>query len=181
MDLTLILGPMKSGKSYDLISFFAPLKYTTIPFVLYQSARHVRDEHVRSRNGVFLEARRVLDLKDALTEKYDVVGIDETHMFAKDDIKIIEELLKNKTRVIVSGLDLDYRGKMFPLIQDLFELGPKEVRYRRAVCELCKTPEAVYTQVFNQGIPVTTGMPSVIPDDGTFTYQAVCRHCFVKV
>jgi thymidine kinase len=102
-------------------------------------------------------------------------------MFAKDDIKIIEELLKNKTRVIVSGLDLDYRGKMFPLIQDLFELGPKEVRYRRAVCELCKTPEAVYTQVFNQGIPVTTGMPSVIPDDGTFTYQAVCRHCFVKV
>jgi thymidine kinase len=77
-------------------------------------------------------------------------------------------------------LDLDYRGKMFEIVRGFLELGPKEVRYRRAVCELCKSPEAVYTQVYNQGRAVTSGMPSVIPDNGVYTYQAVCRHCFVK-
>jgi thymidine kinase len=52
---------MKSGKSYDLISYFAPLKYTTIPHVLYQSQRNVRDEQVTSRNGVALAAQKISD------------------------------------------------------------------------------------------------------------------------
>ena len=140
MDLTLILGPMKSGKSYDLISFFAPLKYTNIPYALYQSARNVRDEKVSSRNGVNLEAKKVLSLEEALHSNYQVVGVDETHMFGAEDIEVVRELLKNKVKVIISGLDLDYRGKMFEIIKGFFELGPKEVRYRRAVCELCKSP-----------------------------------------
>jgi len=37
MELILILGPMKSGKSFDLISYFMPLKYTNINFSLYQA------------------------------------------------------------------------------------------------------------------------------------------------
>jgi thymidine kinase len=171
---------MKSGKSYDLISFFAPLKYTTIPFVLYQSARHVREAEVKSRNGASLEARQVLDLQSALEGDYKVVGIDETHMFGLDDVQIVEKLLKKGVKVVVSGLDLDYRGKMFAIIQGFLELGPKEVRYKRAVCEQCKSPDAMYTQVLNRGVPVTGGMPSVIPDDGTYSYQATCRHCFVR-
>jgi thymidine kinase len=180
MDLTLILGPMKSGKSYDLISFFAPLKYTTIPFALYQSARNVRDEHISSRNGVVIEAKKVPDLQEALQENYKVVGVDETHMFSLEDVFVVEELLKRGVKVVVSGLDLDYRGKMFDIVKGFLELGPKEVRYRRAVCEVCKSPEAIYTQVSHNGIPVISGMPSVIPDDGTYGYQAVCRLCFVK-
>lgn len=54
MNLTLILGPMKSGKSYELISLFAPLNYTKLKFGLYQSERNVRDSFVASRNGVQL-------------------------------------------------------------------------------------------------------------------------------
>lgn len=180
MDLTLILGPMKSGKSYDLISFFAPLKYTTIPFKLYQSARHVREDQVTSRNGVSLEAQQVIDLQNALVEEYQVIGIDESHMFTMGDVSIVENLLKKGIKIVMSGLDLDYRGKMFDVVRGLLELGPKEVRYKRAVCEKCKSPEAMYTQVLNRGVPVTGGMPSVIPDDGTFSYQATCRHCFVR-
>lgn len=180
MDLTLILGPMKSGKSYDLISFFAPLKYTIIPFALYQSARHVRDEHVSSRNGVVLEAKKVYSLEESLQENYKVVGVDETHMFSTEDVLVIEKLLKRGVKVVMSGLDLDYRGKMFDVIKGFLELGPKEVRYRRAVCEVCKSPEAIYTQVLHRGVPITQGMPSVIPDDGTYAYQAVCRECFVR-
>lgn len=179
MDLTLILGPMKSGKSFDLISYFAPLKYTDIPHILYQSSRNVRDEHVASRNGVIIEAKKVNTLKDALEKNFSIIGIDELHMFDPSETAAVAELLKRGVKIIAAGLDLDYRGKMFDIVKCFLELGPKEVRYKRAVCELCRKPSAVCSQVFNNGLPLTEGMPSVIPDDGTFTYQPVCRDCFV--
>ena len=180
MDLTLILGPMKSGKSFDLISYFAPLKYTDIPHVLYQSARNVRDEHICSRNGIVLEAKKAGSLAEALDQNFSVVGIDELHMFNPADVEVVAKLLDRGVKIIAAGLDIDYRGKMFDIVRGLLELGPKEVRYKRAVCELCRKPTAVYSQVFNNGAPITFGMPSVIPDDGTFTYKPVCRNCFVK-
>ncbi len=180
MELTLILGPMKSGKSFDLISCFAPLKYTTIPFALYQSARNVRDEQICSRNGVVIAAKKAQSLKEALAEDCSIIGIDELHMFPEEDAKVIEELVKRGTKVIAAGLDTDYQGKMFGIIKRLLELGPREVRFKRAVCENCKKPDAVYTQVFKDSLPITAGMPPVIPDDGTFSYRPSCRDCFVK-
>lgn len=180
MDLTLILGPMKSGKSFDLISYFAPLQYTDIPHVLYQSSRNVRDEHISSRNGVIIKAKKVDSLSEALEKNFSVVGIDELHMFDPKDAAVVAELLNRGVKIVAAGLDLDYRGKMFDVVKGLLELGPKEVKYKRAVCELCRQPSAVYSQVFSKGLPLTAGMPSVIPDDGTFTYQPVCRHCFVS-
>lgn len=181
MDLTLILGPMKSGKSFDLISHFAPLKYTDIPFVLYQSARNVRDEHISSRNGVVIPAEKVSTLSEALDKNFAVVGIDEIHMFDPKDVPVVAELLNRGVKVVAAGLDIDYQGKMFDIVKSLMELGPKEVKYKKAVCEICRQPNAVYSQVFNKGVPLTGGMPPVIPDDGTFTYQPVCRNCFVKI
>lgn len=180
MDLTLILGPMKSGKSFDLISYFAPLKYTDISHVLYQSSRNIRDKHISSRNGVVIEAKKIDTVKDVLDKDFSVVGLDELHMFDPKDVSAIAELLNKGVKVVAAGLDMDYRGKMFDVIKGLLELGPKEVKYRRAVCEVCRQLTAVYSQVFNKGVPITEGMPPVIPDDGTFTYQPVCRNCFVS-
>lgn len=178
MNLTLILGPMKSGKTYDLISFFAPLKYTNVSHILYQPLIDVRDEQIHSRNGVFIESKKVASLQEALDHDYQVVGVDEVHMFPESDAVYIDTLLRRGTRVIVSGLDIDYRRKMFGIIQKLFELGPTEVRYRKAVCEACKTPEAVFTQLYKDEMPITHGVPSVVPDDGTYLYSPVCRACY---
>lgn len=180
MKLTLILGPMKSGKSFDLIRYFAPLAYTKKSFDLYQPMRNVRDSLITSRNGVNLEAQKVESLEASLDSRASVIGVDEIHMFEPTDVVHIEMLLKRGKDVIASGLDTDYRGRMFDIIRGLLELGPHEVRYRKSVCERCQEPDAVYSQVFHKGIPVTSGMPAVIPDDGTFTYMPACRQCFVK-
>lgn len=180
MPLTMILGPMKSGKSFDLISEIAPLKYTNLPHVLYQSDRHVRDEaRVKSRGGADLEAVLVSSVEDAVGKGYIVVGIDELHMFPESDAAVIADLLKRHVRVVASGLDTDHQGRMFPIVQKLLALGPHEVRYRKAVCEDCRRPDAVFTQVSFEGKPVSGELPSVLPEDGTYTYKAVCRHCFV--
>ena len=82
MDLTLILGPMKSGKSFDLISHFAPLQYTDISFGLFQSARNQRDATIFSRTGSSLAATKLASLAALLDQEYEIVGIDEVHMFA---------------------------------------------------------------------------------------------------
>jgi thymidine kinase len=180
MELILILGPMKSGKSFELISYFMPLKYTNIKFNLYQPIKNKRDEDVWSRNGVSIKASKIRSLKEVLDKKDKVIGIDEIHMFSDKEVEVIEELLKKGKKVIVSGLDLDYKGKMFPIIKRLFELAPRKVKYKRAVCELCKNPEAIYTQIFKNNKPVTRGLPSVVPEDGKFTYVPVCRDCFIN-
>jgi len=180
MPLKLILGPMKSGKSFELISHFAPLKYTDISYALYQSSRNVRDANVWSRNGMELVAKKVDNLKEALGSNFKIIGIDEIHMFPKEIAEEIRALLGRETQIIASGLDMDYKGEMFPIVRRLFELGPREVVYRRAVCESCREPDAVYTQVFFKGAPVKRGLLSVLPEDGTYKYKAVCRKCFVR-
>lgn len=180
MDLTLILGPMKSGKSYELISYFAPLSYTRLKFGLYQSVRNVRDAFIESRNGVKLEAKKINSLFDIINDDVEVVGIDEIHMFQPEEIQAIDQLLKKNVKVMVSGLDTDYQGKLFDVVARLMELGPKEIKYRRAVCDTCKTPQAIYTQISKQNEAVTAGLPSVVPDDGTYNYSSVCRDCFQK-
>ena len=179
MDLVLILGPMKSGKSYDLISHFAPLKYTNIPHALYQCKRHVREDKILSRNGNGMEATKIMSLKEIPTDDYKVIGIDEVHMFPPEDTVVIENLLKRGVKVIISGLDLDSRGLLFETVKRILELGPKEVRYKWAVCEQCKNPTATHTQILLNGVPQTDA-PPVLPDDGTYSYMAVCRNCFVK-
>ncbi len=181
MDLTLILGPMKSGKSFDLISHFAPLQYTDIAHILYQSNRNVRDEKIFSRNGVGIEAKKITSLHEALNENFSVIGIDEIHMFEPEDVQVIAILLKRGTKIVAAGLDMDYKGELFEVVRRLFELAPKEVKYKRSVCEVCHQLGGAYTQVYSKGIPITNGVPSVIPDDGTFTYKPVCHNCFVRI
>lgn len=180
MHLTLILGPMKSGKSYDLISYFAPLKYTDITHALYQPVKNVRDQQIQSRNGSLIPARKITKLSEILEDDVSVVGIDEFHMFGEKDMDTVDTLLRRGSQVIVSSLDTDYRGWLFANVAYLFSLGPREVKFRRAVCEACKTPEAIYTQVFLNDDRVLSGMPSSIPDDGTMRYVPMCRGCFVR-
>lgn len=171
---------MKSGKSFDLISHFSPLQYTHSKYALFQPLRNVRDVGIESRSGLFINAQKIQSLGEIEDGDFSVVGIDEVHMFEPDDALAVGKLLSRDIEVIVSGLDTDYQGRMFEVVKRLFELGPHEVRYKRAVCNECKNFSATHTQVYSKGVPLTSGMPPVIPDDGTFTYEPLCRRCFVR-
>jgi thymidine kinase len=178
MALTLIIGPMKSGKSLEMISHFNHLQYTNIPFQVYQPIKDVRNENVWSRTGLSIDCQKISSLYDILKEEFKIVGIDEVHMFDEEDVGAIKELLNRGVKVFVSGLDMDYKGEMFGIIKKLMELGPGEVKFKKAVCEICKEPNAVYTPVFKDGKIIMAGLPSVLPEDGTYTYVPVCRKCF---
>ncbi|MFC6154655.1 thymidine kinase [Nocardioides yefusunii] len=179
MDLTVILGPMKSGKSLELISLLSPLRHSNVTHAVYQSSRHGRDDGVVSRVGGVLETRKVNDLSSALDDDVEVVGVDEVHMFGADDVAVVAALLERGTRVVVAGLDLDHLGRLFEPVIGLLELGPAKVVHRRAVCDCCRRFNATHTQVLHHGEPYLADSTGALPDDGTYTYEARCRSCFV--
>lgn len=182
VSLDVVLGPMKSGKSLSLISMLSPLQFTRVRHRVYQSERHVRDTGVTSRSGGALVTTKVATLRAALAEPLDVVAVDEVHMFGVDDVAVIEQLLARGTRVVVAGIDLDHRGELFATVRALLELGPDTVSYRRAVCDQCRDFSATHTQVLRSGEPFLEhlGGSEALPDDGTFSYEARCRSCFVR-
>src|SRR6478735_6472935 len=164
---------MKSGKSLALISLLSPLQFTRVRHRVYQSERHVRDSGVTSRSGGVLATTKVRSLH---------VAVDEVHMFDLDDVAVVDQLLRRGTRVVVAGIDLDHRGELFAPVRVLLELGPDTVTYRRAVCDQCRDFSATHTQVLRAGEPFLDGLggSEALPDDGTFTYEARCRSCFVR-
>ncbi|WP_343990080.1 thymidine kinase [Terrabacter terrae] len=182
VSLDVVLGPMKSGKSLSLISMLSPLQFTRVRHRVYQSERHVRDTGVTSRSGGQLVTTKVATLHEALAEPLDVVAVDEVHMFDAGDVAVIGQLLARGTRVVVAGIDLDHRGELFATVRALLELGPDTVSYRRAVCDQCRDFSATHTQVLRSGEPFLEhlGGSEALPDDGTFSYEARCRSCFVR-
>ncbi|WP_033337445.1 thymidine kinase [Catenuloplanes japonicus] len=181
MDLTVIVGPVKGGKSLEMISLLSPLEHAGVPHRIFQSERHGRDTEIVSRAGGSLRTERVRDLRSALDRPVQVIGVDEVHMFSAADVAVLGEALAEGVRVVVAGIDLDHRGELFAPIRALMELAPEKVIHRRAVCDVCRSLDAAYTQVLERGVPFLRRLaPSTaLPDDGTYTYEARCRRCFV--
>lgn len=177
MSYELIIGPMKSGKSLELIARTAPYEYSDKKTVYIQPHRNTRDEGIRSRLGLNVEARKVSSLKE-VNDDFDVIAIDEIHMFPATDSTYISNWLKQPKAVFISGLDLDYRGQLMPIIKNLLELKPETIINKLAVCDICRQYRASFTQILHNGKPILKGLPAVVPEDGSYEYEARCRNCF---
>lgn len=178
MALTLITGPMKSGKSLELIARVAPHKYAGKKILYIQAAKHVRDEGITSRIGIATKATRVASLADAGND-FDVIGIDEAHMFSPEDVTHISRWLEDGKEIVVSGLDVSYEGTLMPSIAKLYELKPDTIINKLSVCDICHQYTGKFTQILKNETVVTSGLPHVVPEDGTYEYQSRCRKCFV--
>lgn len=172
--LTLIIGPMKSSKSYELIARTEPFRYANKSIMYIKPKRDVRSSEVKSRLGTSVEAVEYDEIPLA-TPVCDVIAIDEAHMFS-DFKEQVAEWLKTK-EVLIAGLNTDHAGRLMPTIASLLELSPDVLINKQAVCERCGSP-ATHTQVTLNGEVVDKRLPPELPDDGTYEYEAVCRRCF---
>ena len=105
-----------------------------------------------------------------LGRDYDVVGIDEAQFFNDSLLLACRALAKNRTRVIVAGLDTDYKGQPFgpmPLIMCESDYLDKLT----AICMKCGK-DATYTQ------RITSDTQQVVIGE-TDAYEARCRKCFI--
>lgn len=177
--IELICGSMFSGKTEELIrrlrrALIARQKVQVFKPVI-DDRYHV--EKVTSHNGLDFEAQpvsRSADIVTMLDPETTVVAIDEVQFFEPDVVDLCEELADAGKRVIVAGLDTDFRGVPFGPIPDLMARA-EEVDKLHAICVVCGQ-EASRTQRLIDGQPAAQDDPVVLVGAAE-VYEARCREC----
>ena len=129
-----------------------------------------------SHNGTKVIATPIESSKDIwgyITDEYDVIGIDEAQFFDEGIIDVIESLANHGFRVIVAGLDQDFRGEPFGPMPTIMA-SAEQVTKLQAVCQVCGSP-ASRTQRLINGEPAGYEDP-IILIGATEAYEPRCRH-----
>lgn len=183
--LHLIIGPMFSGKTTALLRLLFNEAAIDLR-VLY--INHERDnrsegpysthnplykEQLSSKSNVnFVSSKELngLDIKE-----YDVIGIDESQFF--DDLEeVVSWCDLHKKKVIIAGLDGDYKRDKFGKILDLIPKAEK-IEKLTAYCKICagKNPRIVKEASFTKRIEESEDQILV---GGSDKYLPVCRSCY---
>ncbi|HOL62113.1 MAG TPA: thymidine kinase [Elusimicrobiales bacterium] len=172
--IEVICGSMFSGKTQELIR---RLRLATIAkqkvqiFNSYLDTRYAK-EHIVSHDKSMLKAQPVKSAKEIIkkVEKdTQVVGIDEAHFFDDDILDVANKLANEGKRVIIAGLDMDWRGKPFNNMAKLMAVA-EYVTKNLAICMVCGNP-AHYSQKLVES-------ESRIEVGASDKYEARCRKCF---
>lgn len=174
-----ICGSMFSGKTEELIRRVRRIQIARQQVQVFKPALDDRYgiERVTSHNGVNVDAVSVGSAHEILgLVKPDthVVAIDEAQFFDEAIIGVCNTLTERGLRVIVAGLDTDFRGEPFGPVPQLMAEAER-VDKLRAICVICGD-EASRTQRLINGQPATYDDP-VILVGAREAYQARCRHC----
>jgi thymidine kinase len=172
-----ITGSMFSGKTDELIR---RLRRATIARQKVQVFKPVIDdryamEKVTSHAGsdyAALPIKKAWEILDHLDEDTTVVAIDEAQFFGDDILGIVQELADRRVRVIIAGLDTDFRGEPFGPMPVLMAQAER-VDKLYAICMICGEA-ASRTQRLINGEPANYDDPVVVVGAAEM-YEARCR------
>lgn len=179
--LEVICGPMFSGKSEELIRRLRRAGIAKQKIAVFKPELDTRRgiDRVTSHNGSAMDAQPIDDLAKILErvarEDIEVVGIDEVQFFPHEIISVICSLVDAGKRVIVGGLDLDFRGIPFGPIPTLLAIAD-DITKLRSICTICCS-DAHFTQRLVNNAPAKFDDP-IIQLGAEEAYQARCRKCY---
>jgi len=177
--IEVITGPMFAGKTEELLRRVKRLEYAKQNIVVFKPLidnRYAENEVVshnknRTRSVNISQAKEIFEYVDKDT---DVVAIDEVQFLDEEAIRICEFLADKGIRVIVSGLDREFRGEPFTFMPRLLAMA-EYVTKLTAVCVKCGAP-ATRTQRIVNGKPARYNDPIVLIG-AEESYEARCRQC----
>ncbi|TLG73952.1 thymidine kinase [Culicoidibacter larvae] len=177
--LEVICGGMFAGKTEELIRRVTRLQYAKWKFVVFRPKIDNRYSEIEvvSHNGSKIEAVIISEAREILNylpDDVDAVAIDEVQFFDEEIIPIIDYLTANGVRVIVSGLDMDFRGEPFGIMGALLAKA-EFVTKLTAICMKCGAA-ATRTQRIIDGQPASYNDPIVLVA-ATESYEARCHAC----
>ena len=115
--IEVICGSMFSGKTEELISRINRAKFANQHVEIFKPAVDVRygEEEVVSHDQTSIEATPVETAYNImiLAGDCDVVGIDEAQFFDEGIVEVANKLANQGKRVIIAGLDMDFKGRPF--------------------------------------------------------------------
>jgi thymidine kinase len=173
----IICGSMFSGKTEEMIRRLRRAKIARQKVQVFKPIIDTRysNEKVTSHAGIDFEALPVnssAGIISLLNPETTVVGIDEAQFFDEEIVEVVEKLADRGIRVIVNGLDMDFRGEPFGCLPVLISKADK-VDKLQAICMVCGQP-ASRTQRLVDAKPAKYYDPIVIVGAAEM-YEARCR------
>ncbi|MEN4011045.1 MAG: thymidine kinase [Bellilinea sp.] len=175
--IEIITGSMFSGKTDEMIR---RLRRATIARQKVQVFKPIIDDRyhiqqVTSHAGTAFDAipvERSSQILEKLEEGTTVVAVDEAQFFDGGITAMVQNLADRGMRVIVAGLDTDFRGEPFGCIPVLMSIAER-VDKLQAICMVCGEP-ASRTQRLVNGSPARYDEPVIIVGASEM-YEARCR------
>lgn len=168
--IEVVTGCMFSGKTSELISRLRRAQYARQPVVVFKPRLDDRyaEESVGAHSGARMRSIQVerADEIPAQVGEAMVIGVDEAQFFDAELVQVCEALANSGRRVIVAGLDLDYRGVPFEPIPHLMAVA-EYVTKCLAICVVCGNPADRSQRLVNRDSRVLVGEQDA--------YEARCR------
>ncbi len=184
MTLEVIIGPMFSGKTSELIRLVEREVYAKKKGAIFKIAfdKRYSATQVVTHNGLRYDAYTVASSDEGLdkirqvakSNGLDAIGVDEVNFFPDAVVDVLDRLADTK-KVIACGLNLNFRAEPFPTTMELAARADS-VRYLSAVCVVCGR-EATRTQRLIGGKPAPRDSPTIVVG-GKEMYEPRCRNCY---
>lgn len=171
--IEVIVGSMYSGKTEELIRRLRRAQIARQRVEIFKPALDDRYAHdaIVSHSELRIPSRAVRRASDILRHagEADVIGIDEGQFLGAGLVPVCERLANRGKRVIVAGLDQDYRGRPFEPMPELLAVA-EYITKTLAICMVCGAPANRTYRKKKRGGRVVVG--------GSDLYEARCRRCF---
>jgi thymidine kinase len=170
--IEVITGCMFSGKTEELIRRLRRAQIAKQHVKIFKPKIDTRfaDDSIVSHSEQSLPSIQIKDINDALelSDDAQVIGIDEAQFFSEDIINVCTGLADKGKRVIVAGLDQDYRGIPFEPIPHLLAIA-EYITKSLAICVECGNPADKTQRKTTSSERVIVGASDI--------YEARCRKC----
>jgi thymidine kinase len=180
--IEVICGSMFAGKTEELIRRITRIKYAKKDIIVFKPSIDDRYEKMevvshsqrKVKSVVVKDSTEIKEYIDNLEKLPYAIAIDEAQFFDRGLIQILEDLANKGTRVIVAGLDLDFRGEPFGIMPDILARA-EYVTKLHAICQVCGDL-ATRTQRIIDNKPAYYE-DEIILVSAKEKYEARCRHC----
>lgn len=173
--IEVICGSMFSGKTEELIRRMKRAKFARQHVEIFKPSIDTRysDEEVVSHDRHSIVSTPIATSSSILllSSDIDVVGIDEAQFLDDGLVDVCNELANKGIRVIVAGLDMDYKGEPFGPIPALCAIAD-EVTKVHAICVKCGALAYVSHRLVDNERRVLLGEVD--------KYEPLCRECYKK-
>ena len=173
--IEVVCGSMFSGKTEELIRRMKRAKFAKQKVEIFKPSIDTRysDEDVVSHDQNSIHSTPIESSGSLLllASDIDVVGIDEAQFFDNGLVEVCTELANRGVRVIVAGLDMDFKGIPFGPIPALCAIAD-EVTKVHAICVRCGALAYVSHRLISNDRRVLLGEKD--------EYEPLCRECYQK-
>lgn len=173
--IEVICGSMFSGKTEELIRRLKRVKIANLKVEIFKPKIDIRYDETKivSHDTNAIQSTPVENSASILflAKDVDVVGIDEAQFFDEGIIEVCEQMALRGVRVIVAGLDMDYKGQPFGQMPNLLAVADYITKLH-AICMECGNIAHVSYRKTTQSGQVLLGEKDI--------YEPRCRICAQK-